>query len=279
MAHWDNRELDAAASRIVKEYIDGDGAGDMKSMAVKVARESGLNAEQIRRLCRAANVKAFEQKFAQLAGQPDRYAEYDPINDDSVIHELYKGAADRVEKKASISYPKLQDEMSSLRPNYVPLPPEREKTASELMHAIEQSIGRDPHPFTQITRSEKVATELRVRTKSAERRWNETMNDLVNITRRIYWNHDEFEKNSVALHGSHVLPELNAIRSERRMPLIDASHEKVASMQEHLIGEDSEAVQLLKMAADARVDYLQASEALKQTEARLSSLRKAVVHG
>lgn len=283
MPNWDSKEFDSRGAELARVYFAVDGGGaDLTSLVTKVARDNSLNPEQIRRLARAANKCAFEQKYAALKGNPDgRVVDFDVANEEAVIGQLHADAAPSRNKTASVNYPDLPDDRAPAMPEVevFPVTPQMKvASAREDAEAIRRNLGID-HPDREALRMEKAASEYAVREKSAERRWEDTMHLVEQATRRVYWDHDTFEKNALALHGAHILPELNALRSQRKMPELSLSAEKIAAVQDRVLAEDDEWTQRLRGAADAREEFLRVKAARVTAEERLRELHDAVRRG
>ena len=205
MPQWDSKTFEEKATNIARAFNAG--RGDLHDLTVKMAKDQGLNEEQIRRLGRAVNVKAFEQKFASLKGQADRIVEFDPVDPETVIKDL-GASSPAAEKRASAAYPELPDQMRSDRgwnPSY-------EKTASvDVQREILNSVPKDPPIESQINHWRKVAEDLRQKVAGAEMRWDAAMEELQAHSKRIYWDRDEFEKDAMALFGGDVGDEASAV--------------------------------------------------------------------
>jgi hypothetical protein len=271
MPQWDNKTFEEKATSIARAVNAG--SGDLHDLTVKMAKDQGLNEEQIRRLGRAVNVKAFEQKFASLKGKSDRIVEFDPVDPERVIDSLYHHAP-VAEKKAAAAYPELPDQMRVERgwnSTY-------EKVASvDVQSEIRNAIPKDPPLESQINHWRKVGEELKVKLAGAEMRWDAAMEDLLAHSKRIYWNRDEFEKDAMALHGGDVLFELNAMRKAAKLDPVVATYETATKLAAHLFGEESEDTALIKKAADARQDYIRSEKALKIAEEKTSDLLRKLL--
>lgn len=266
MPQWDSKTFEEKATNIARAFNAG--RGDLHDLTVKMAKDQGLNEEQIRRLGRAVNVKAFEQKFASLKGQADRIVEFDPVDPETVIKGL-GASSPAAEKRASAAYPELPDQMRSDRgwnPAY-------EKTASvDVQREILNSVPKDPPIESQINHWRKVAEDLRQKVAGAEMRWDAAMEELQAHSKRIYWDRDEFEKDAMALFGGDVLFELNALRKSAKLEPVEATYEAATKLASHLFGEETEDTRLVKKAHEARVSFLKSSKALEIAEKKASEL-------
>jgi hypothetical protein len=272
MPQWDNKQFEQKAQTIAKTALAK--GGDLHTLTIKEAKASGLNEEQIRRLGRAVNVKAFEEKFASLKGRPDRIVEFDPVDPENVISELFT-TAPVAEKRASAAYPNLSDQMRDLR-GWAPA--EQTKVASiNVRQEMDRLVPKEPPIEAQISHWTKVAEDLRTRRAGAEIRWDDSMATIKSHSQRLYWDRDEFEKDAVALYGDEVLFELNALRADARLPALELDASTATKLAAQLFGEETEDTKLLKKAAVARVEYAQFSQAEKAATAKLAELRKKVL--
>ncbi len=278
MSNWDIKDFDSRGADIARAYFAGQSQGgcDLTSLVTKTARDNNLNPEQIKRLSRAANKNAFEQKFAALEGDSNgRVVDFDVANEDAVISSLYHAAAS-TPKTASAHYPDIADERQ-----VVPDAQVFSKLAAspeENVDAIRRSLGVD-RPDREVLRLEKAANELCVREKSAEMRWEDSMSSLEGATKQLYWDHDAFEKSAVALHGATILPELNALRKNKSIPQVELSEEKIAAIQDRVLSVENQWTRQIKIAADSRAEYLQTKAARTDAQSRINTLRETIRRG
>jgi hypothetical protein len=266
MPQWDSKKFEEGATKIAREFNSN--GGDLHALTVKTAKEQGLNQEQIRRLGRAVNVKAFEQKFASLKGAKDRIVDFDPVDPESVISSLFS-SSEASEKRAAAVYPDLVDQMKSERG----WSPAYEKTASvDVLGELFGAVPKDPPIESQINHWRKVAEELRVKQAGAEIQWDGAMEELLGHSKRIYWKRDDFEKDAMALFGGDVLFELNALRTSSKLDPLPATYETAEKLASHLFGEETEDTRLIKKAADARQNYMKASKALEIAKTKVAAL-------
>lgn len=267
MPQWDSKKFDERATEIAREF--GAKHGSLHDLTVKTAKEHGLNEEQIRRLGRAVNVKTFEHKFAGLKGQPDRIVDFDPVDPEAAIQTLFHQAP-VAEKQAAARYPDLDNQMRRVRGWG-----STEKVASiDVQAEMRRSVPKDPPLASQINHWTKVAEELGVKIAGAEMRWDASMNTLLNHAKRLNWDRDEFEKDALALHGGDVLTELNAMRKSAKLEALRVNFEAAEKLASHLFGVETETTNLIKVAADARKTYQQASLARTIAREKVAELRK-----
>lgn len=271
MPQWDSKQFEQKASEIAKTASAGQSS--LHDLTVKLAKEKGLNEEQIRRLGRAVNVKAFEEKFASMKGKQDRIVDFDPVNPEAVIQSLFSSAPGS-EKRASAAFPELADEMRGDR-GWAPM---QTKTASvDVKNEMLRAVPKDPPIESQINHWQKVAEELGVKMAGAEMRWDSSMEQLREHSRRLHWSRDEFEKDALALYGDDVLFELNALRQSAKLPELALSKHAALKLAESLFGEETEDTKLVKVAADANKEYVRASRALLAARVKIAELRKSVL--
>ena len=270
MGQWDSKQFDQKATDIAQAFHTG--SGNLHDLTVKLSKDQGLNEEQIRRLGRAVNVKAFEQKFASLKGKADRIVEFDPVDPETVIDDLFQNAT-VAEKQASAAYPNLPDQMRSARG----WADTTMKTASVDIDAeIQKSVPKDPPIESQINHWQKVTDELNVKVAGAEIRWDAAMETLLQHSKRLHWKREEFEKDAIALYGDEVLFEINALRGAVELPALEITKEDAVKLSSHLFGEETEDTKLIKMASEAHASYGTAIKAAAIAKAKVAELTKKV---
>lgn len=284
MPAWDNDDFDREASTLARTFWAGhdQNGSALNELATKVARDHNLNPEQIRRLCRNANTKAFEQKFAALKGEPDRTPVFDLADAEAVISQMHQDVmhAHAKQAEALAEYPDLGNE-------YAPLPDPvvfaRAKVAS-LQSEIDDQLRPRRSPIVELRRCEKTAENLRIERGVLDLAWCEAVDGVAKLASYLGWDHDAFEKNAIALFGGDVLPELNAVRHRRKMAALggdvdpEALHAKLASLQQQWIGIEDEPSALLKTAMAAREKYAKILDQEKQNDAVRATLKKVVRH-
>jgi hypothetical protein len=283
MTTWDKSDFDREASNIARAFWEGYGnnGAPLSEIATKVARDNSLNPEQIRRLCRSANTQAFEQKYASLKGGADRTPSFELADAEGVISSLYQDVVKTSEKRAYAEYPDLPDE-------YAPAPDptwaSQEKVAS-LQADITPHLGPRRSPVVELRRHEKIAENLRIERAALNMQWEDAISEVVKLASYQSWDHNEFEKNIVGLYGSDALPELNAVRGQKKMASIGegasagAVEAKLASLRDRWIGAEDAASKLIKQAMDTRNDFFRVVSAQGENDARISQLKKVVRHG
>jgi hypothetical protein len=283
MATWDNADFDREATAIARAYWAGrdQNGAPLNELATKTARDNGLNPEQIRRLCRNANTKAFEQKHASLKGEPDRTPNFELADPESVIASLHQSVALAHTKQAAAEYPELRDEFA---PPPDPALFAQEKVAA-LTHEIDGFLSPRRSPLVELRRAEKLAGELAVERHALNFAWDDALGAVAERARYQGWSHDEFEKNAVALFGADVLPELNAVRHRCRMGALgdgaadDEVATKLAALQEAWVGVPDELTARLKTAMEVRAKFAALVARQEEVATKIANLKKVVRHG
>jgi hypothetical protein len=283
MTTWDNADFDREASSIARAFWEGYGnnGAPLSEIATKIARDNSLNPEQIRRLCRTANSRAFEQKHAALKGSEDRTPSFELADPENVIGALYQDVVKTSEKRAFAEYPELRDEYAQAPdPSWAA----QEKVAS-LNAEIEAHLGPRRSPVVELRRHEKAAEEFRIQRAELNMRWEDCMAELQKLSSYQAWDHHEFEKNVVALYGGDALPELNTLRSFKKMAAIgDGAREedvtaKLASLQDRWLGVENGASGLVKQAMSLRSEFFNVVSRQELNNNKIAQLKKVVRHG
>mgnify|MGYP001302369581 CR=1 FL=1 len=283
MATWDNADFDREATAIAHAYWAGrdQNGAPLNELATKTARDNGLNPEQIRRLCRNANTKAFEQKHASLKGEPDRTPNFELADPEAVIASLHQTVALAHTKQAAAEYPELRDEFA---PPPDPALFAQEKVAM-LSHEIDSFLSPRRSPLVELRRAEKLASELAVERHQLNYAWDDAVSAVAAHARYQGWNHDDFEKNAVALFGADVLPELNAVRHRCRLGALgdgadaDEVATKLAALQQTWVGVPDAMTAQLKTAMDVRTKFIAVVARQDEVATKIANLKKVVRHG
>jgi hypothetical protein len=274
MAYWDKNEFEKSATQIVNAFMSTPKSASLTDLVTKAARDNSLNPEQISRLSRTVNTKAFNAKFASMKEHPDRMVDFEISNEDSVIGSLYKDAAVRT-KVASEAYPELPDQLKTHRqPTFTDPSWSGEKLAA----SVDAAIGTED-PAKQYIHWNKVSSELGIQARQSEIQWNTTMKQLKEAASRVYWDHEDFEKNAIAWFGQRAYPELYAVREMRRMPIPEYTVDKLAAMQEFLVGKTTPEVNLLESAIRARESFVQLKAAHAVATEKTAYFHECVLHG
>jgi hypothetical protein len=287
MAFWDNKKYDDEATRIAKTFNAGQGqnGASLTDLVEKTARQNGLNPEQIRRLSRVANIRAWEEKFAGMkaASAPDRNVEFELTSENEVIRRLHGDAAAMVStaiKTASgdaapaQAFPDLQDAMDEVRR---PLPKESGTYKKASVEPVD--LLRPRRPDMELLKLQTLADQVDVKIASARFAWRDAMQGLLDESRKITWtpaHAAEFEKAAVSLHGLSVVPEINALRRMRGEPVLPLTNEKVAALRDRIYAEPTPATDLVKAAAEARKEHSMLENARQTVEKKMESFRSLI---
>jgi hypothetical protein len=272
MNPWSKSDFTKEAKRIAEAFIAGDGrnGATMTDLLEKSARDNALLPEQICRLTRMANTLTFNEKSAAMAaaGEPDRHVEFLRGDEDAVISRL--SPTREATKIASELYPDLPDVFAAARGEV--LPSEPALTVEKVAEQIRNEIGRES-PVKLLAHWEKVAEELTSRKLGMSLRWEDSMGVLVEYVKTSGIDSDEFEDNALALHGHNIVPELQQLRRTFKLAEREFSLSKIAHTVEHVEGRVSIGTSAVKTAADARVAYLQHTNALEIAERNAKHFR------
>ncbi len=279
MATWDNKRYDEEATSIAKRFVAGmeQNGASLNDLVEKTARANNLNPEQIRRLTRVSNIRAWETRYEQMktAADPDRNVEFQVGNDIEVIRRLHGVAKDTLSKTASVesprSFPDLGNEMDMIRR------PEPETPAHIKVAAAPEIDTR--RLSMELLKMERLAETIEVRQKASSLGWRGALEEVLRVTRNIDWStekHAQLERDAVNAYGMEVVPELNALRRLRGEPLLELSSEKVASLNDRVVARPNRLASLLKTASEERAN-LRALDAAKVTVTeRTETLRTAL---
>jgi len=250
MSRWTNDDFAAAADSIAKAFFVGqnNGGASLNELATKCARDNSLNPEQIGRLCRLVNTRAFETKLAEMQG--DKYVQF-PVADADVVSSELAGAASLKTASADGGYPELPDGLASLRETPEP---EGMKLASEYADARRVCDAIKSEPADVVHRRAKHAAERHAGlAEQAEAEWATAMRAVVEKTAGIRWDHDAFEKSALVHTGGACLFELNEIRSILGMEPLDVPAEKMAALLDRIEATETPGARLMMTAAKARL--------------------------
>lgn len=258
-------EYKAHAERMAKAFCAGESAGgnDLATLVEKTARDHRLNPEQIRRLSRATNVALFAEKYAAMKGQAHRRVDFTPVDEGVVIDKLQLNDGMAQAKLAHDLYPNLPGP----QPAYTP----QEKVAHIPELTERERVRRRGDAV-------KLAETLRIELEGLNILWNTKIAQLSNPCRHIGHDHLEFEKTAVAVCGSEVYTELNAIREALRLPALAVSEEKLAEIQDRLVASPNAMTKSLQEAINLRTAYGEKQATWMKVCAVKDALSKAVCH-
>lgn len=259
------------AKAIAAAFCAGEevGGNDLASLVEKAAREERLNPEQIRRLGRAANTETFGAKYAAMRGQAHRRVDFTPVDPEVVIEKLQLSDGMPTAKLAGTAYPDLPDPRRAARAI--------EKTAA-VASAAPARVSRADLAARRAD-AVKIAKDLAYEVEGLNIRWRDAVAKAVGLCKAASHDHVEFEKAAVAAVGEDVLPELNAVRAELRLPPLPATREKLAAVRDHLLARETPATRLLKTAVELRTAYGKARETFEKAVALRDALTEELRRG
>lgn len=254
MARWNESEFIERAGRIAHDHAVT--KKPLNDLSEKVARDENLQPDEIRTLVRLANVATFQELFKRK-DDGDKMIEFESGDPEAVINRIVSSAQEQ-SQSANIHNDKLAsawdapDMMTAKRLGRAFDEPVVEKTASadEAERPMRQDLA--------VLALRKLAEEFEVERISAGHRWEDLTNKLAAEFRKAPGYgpaFSDFEKDAYADHGMDAWPELKCIRETLRLPTNEPSNDKVASLQERHVADDSPRLRLLGKAIDARADY------------------------
>jgi hypothetical protein len=283
MAQWSNKAFDEQAGRIVGIWSStrGQNGATLNALVEKTARDNALNPEQVARLCRVVNSRAFNQRFESMAKEgADRVVDFDTAKEDHVIDALFKTAAPSTTKTAA-AYPDLADELKGLRGEDYAADAARAKVAHDLTASAREIgalLGEEPPKTQQLLHLQKVASELVGRVAWEEARERAALAKLAHAQSFLHFSRDRFEKDALATCGAPAFDVINALRAQRGLATLDVPAEKVAAVLDHVTGTASAETAHVAAAIDARAKTAQYRQAQTEVAARIAALR-VEVHG
>jgi len=282
MATWDARRFDDEAHTIVETLTAAAPAGGgatAEELVEKVAREHALNVEQIRRLGRAVNLRTFEAKHAALSGQPDRYVDFDLVDEDSLIAKLHASDLAAAEKRAA--YGALADEFDALRRPRLAADDGTVKMAEDLASLRRLAGDAVPliHQFYDLRRAVDVYT---AKVAGARDTYHAAVAAVVDAARYPDFDVDVFEKQALAFDAfDAALAFVNDVRAARHEPPLVIPTAKVAALRDRLVGEPvtgvtAQGVDAAGRALDAIGEHAKAAAALADCRTRLAAVETAL---
>lgn len=270
MNPWTKADFTAEAKKLAEAFVAGEAqnGASITDLLVKSAQANQLNPEQITRLTRLTNTLAFNAKFAAKSVDPDRHVEFPLGKEADVIQRL--GPAQGACKIAQERYPDLPDEFAASRGEVAP--PAPVLTVEKVAHELREALGPE-NPSKLYEHWTKVASELESKLASHSARWETEMLRLAEFAKSSGVDADDFEKDAVALHGDHVLPELGQLRTNFGLPQVVYSSEKCAELKEFVEGRVSIGTSAVKAAADARIEYVAHGRALTKARTYVDHFR------
>ncbi len=263
MPNFTNQDFESQAEQITRTFQAGDGNGgsSLNDLAIKAATDLNLTPEQVTRLCKRVNVKNFEVKFAAMEG--DKNVKFELAQPEQVVAALFKAAEVKSAEAADL-YPDLPKPEAPQLLDSV-------KLASAEANAARAASFLPTTPPVDILyeRARKTTELLEGRAKQADAAWNSAISGVLERTKGIRWNHDNFEKSALCLVGDAAIPELEQVRSALGLPPLGLDHTKVAALVDRIDVAPTQEALLIKRAADARKSCCEhAAAAQTSAEAR-----------
>lgn len=259
---WPSNEYTRQAESLADAFCAAQGLGgnDLSTLVEKIARDHGLNPEQIRRLGRETNTAVFGRKYAAKQGEGDRRVDFDAVDPETVISRLQTSVAPPPTLKVA-SYPNLPD----------PKARHLTKTAAEV---IDPHLTPTPPAGPRWSHLQKLARELPLDLRQLDVRWQSNLRALAEDCRADGHDHVAFEKNAVAVLDADLIPELNGVRELLKFAPLSVGQAKLAEAREFLVGVPTRATRLLKQARDARHEYAQTLATLSMVQRDLPKARE-----
>jgi hypothetical protein len=261
---WTAEDYSRHAQSITQAYCAAAGMGGatLESLVEKTARDSGLVPEQIRRLSRMVNTETFNAKYAALKGSNDRKVQFDPVDAEKIINTMQTPAVQTQKTASANAYPDLPDPRAIRFEKKASAPP-----------------VRTIDPEVRLRHLLKLAADIPLEMTGLDIRWQSAIKHVASLIDHDGFDKVSMEKNALAVLGLDVLPELNAIRDSLKLPMLDMSREKFASIEDRLIGSETPITEKLREARTIRTAYAEKSAALAATRDQLAQARQEVRRG
>lgn len=259
MAMWGEEEYVKRAAELARQSAVS--KKSLNDVCEKAAHDDALNPEEIRTLVRLTNVAMFQHLFREKdqLKAPDRQVNFEVGDPEAVISRLQTSAAPP--ESASIMNDKLAHEipdmMAARRAGYV----ETAKTAAE----TPAETPRPPRKDFAILAMRKLAAEYDNRRLEAGHRWELKVAELYDHFKAAPGYGPSFAlfaKDAAAAFGDDAMPELTSLWSDLRSNAPLPSGDDVAKLAEHHVYEDSADLERLKLAIEARKEYVACQEAV-----------------
>lgn len=270
MPSWGNTEFEKAATDIAAAFLasQSQNGASLNALVEKTARDSSLNPEQIRRLCRRSNTIVFENKLAQ---KNDEYMEFNTADEEAVIRDIVGAESVVGTKTASAAelYPQLRDDFAKPVMTFDKIATEREN----IERSLDRSLRR-PDAEVLYRRTKTAYEQLNSRAGQEDNRWQRLMGKVANASRGTYWDQDRFEADALCDGSTNVMPEVNAIREARGLTPYSVDLQKLAEQLDRIDGRPSAMSRLVKEAAEARIGAERCRQAAKIAAVRLRELER-----
>lgn len=264
MSRWNEKQYLQHAQNIARDHAAS--GVSLTSLSEKIARDNGLNPDEIRTLVRLSNVAAFQELFQKKAseGDSDRMVEFERGDPEAVIRRLVDQASVSAEP-ASLEHKyaayEAPDMMTEKRLGRAFDAPSTEKTASEDLPI------RPASPEQVILSLRKVAEEMDVERRRLEMVWSDRLSKIASAFKRApgygKLSGEELEKAAYATLGEESTLELKALQDVYGVKEdLQQYREAVAHYQDHHLPDSKPEYELLKEAVEARKQYQKLEEGL-----------------
>lgn len=266
MSRWTESQFVEQAQRIAQRHTTT--KESLNQLSEKVARENDLNPDEIRTLVRLANVATFQESFRLKTGG-DKMVEFNTGDPEAVIRSMLVTEAP---VPASVSNDKLASYTvpDQMRAKRYGVTEEAVKEAAEVAEET-RPVRRD----LLVLNLRKLAEEFTVEKIAAGQKWEDTLGALTQWLKRPQGygvSYHAFEKDAWAAFGNDIRPELVYLQEELKISRPLPAVEKVAELQQKHLAQDSQELDALKTAFDARQQFLKLSQGLKWVDAQLAQL-------
>lgn len=220
------REYTKLAAAVAKDLVEHQ--VPLNDSIDKLARDYGMNDDQLSRLCEATNNAAFNALFEAKGkqGSADRLIEFDVAKPKAILERRI--AAEKTASVRTAAAPAFDAAYES-RPLRI-AEPFAEKTASEALPHTPELTARQKEANARAT--EKALEHLAIEKIAQADAVQIAVANVAHNFRSIYARDafGAFEKEAMALHGAVADPLLDQVRTILRLPAVVRDHAKVAHM-------------------------------------------------
>lgn len=254
MPNWNEKEFIERAKSLAKAHVGGERT--INDLTEKMARDHALGPDEIRTLVRMTNVQVFGEKFASMDGG-DKMVSFEVGEPEQVIQRIIDSVASPPVESANVH----NDPHADSIPDYmqeVRLGGQFDGPAEKVASLTDEESVKAPSRESFILSSRKLAEDLHIEQTISGLAWEDSIKAAHDNVRRSYdfgQKLASLEVDAFATHGEEIRAEVNALRSELRLPESAITSEKVAHLQEHHQPRESKELGLLKEAYDARLNY------------------------
>ncbi|MGD9209178.1 MAG: hypothetical protein PVI90_00305 [Desulfobacteraceae bacterium] len=269
MAQLTEQHLEKYAKQVVEDFFTNN--IPMTDGVVKIAEQSNLNPEQIKRLVGAVNNMAFQRKFMEAAG-PDRMeaSEFHTANPDEAIQRLIGAAKDVMNTMAPVCPTEPTNDLIS------DLPTTRPEVAPLNMASPEDNLNKVSEPQIKghivIMNLRKTAELLEEQKYQKRIELTETLQKLATtFTRSNGPSFEAFEKDAFYKWGEQAAPYLQLLRASLRKDLAYYNHDNMRKIA-RVIDSSTPEMQLLTNMMHCSNDIETLQRSVDRTNQYLKSL-------